>query len=239
MRIVTSIIGVFLIAAVLAPQQYSFGQEQGKARSLDVDADEQSDVASPKPIKRRWAFLVGIDKYNSFPDLDYCSADMEKLRETLIKHGGYDAECVKTLTYNEQSKFNVSSGIIRVELLNMLEKVGPDDSILFAFSGHGDVDSDGKAWLMPPDAKPGSSKVSVSEVYELLGDTEARPHWRVFQRNFRQPARQQLLPLQRQRPCLRCCSPSSSRDLLPVHRNKYNHLVVENRYLAELNSNVE
>ena len=102
------------------------------------------------------------------------------MRETLIKHGGYDAECVKAITYNEQSKFNVSAGTLQVELRNLLAQVEPDDSILFAFSGHGDVDSDGKAWLMPPDAKPGDAKllkytaIPVSEIYELLGATEAR-----------------------------------------------------------------
>ena len=70
---------------------------------------------------------------------------MSKLKESLVKHGGHDPECVVAMTYNDDSTFAVSSGGIRVALLNMLAKVQEDDSILFAFSGHGDVDEKGKA----------------------------------------------------------------------------------------------
>ena len=155
---------------------------QDSARSSLAVESESSQAVETKPIRRRWAFLVGIDRYNHLPELHYCSADMRKLRNSLIEYGGYDPECVVTVTYHKDSKLSLSAGSLRVELMNLLDKVESDDSILFAFSGHGDVDETGKAWLMAPETKVSKKKseifqytaLSVDEIYKRIQSSSAR-----------------------------------------------------------------
>ena len=170
------LLGLLLISFITP----AYGQDSARP-SLAIES-EPSQAIENNPIRRRWAFLVGIDRYNHLPELHYCSADMRKLRDSLIEYGGYDPECVDTVTYNKDSKLSLSAGLLRVDLMNLLDKVESDDSILFAFSGHGDVDEDGKAWLMAPEAKVGKKKseifqytaLSVDEIYERIQGSSAK-----------------------------------------------------------------
>ena len=157
-----------------------FSQNAAKSSigGLSVHNDDNQAV----PIRKRWAFLVGIDSYAHLPELHYCKADMQNLGDALKKFGGYQPECVITITFDEKSKPTVSSGVILSELESLLDKVKTNDSILFAFSGHGDVDENGKAWLMAPEAKIDGVKskrfkrtaLSVQEIYRLVQESKAR-----------------------------------------------------------------
>ena len=182
-RISFLILGVILLALcpVLLPE--SVEAQDGARPSFEIrDSVELTQEVKSEPIRRRWAFLVGIDRYNHLRDLNYCAADMRSLRDAPIEHGGYDPECVTTVTYSEGSKLSVSSGLIRVELMKFLAEVHSDDSVLFAFSGHGDVDEHGKAWLMMPEAQVSQEKsklykytaLPVEEIYSFLEACKCR-----------------------------------------------------------------
>ncbi len=177
------ILGVILLALcpVLLPE--SVEAQDGARPAFEIrDSVELNPKVKSGPIRRRWAFLVGIDRYNHLRDLNYCAADMRSLRDALIEHGGYDPDCVATVTYSEDSRLSVSSGLIRVELMNFLGKVHSDDSVLFAFAGHGDVDELGKAWLMMPEASVSKEKsklykytaLPVEEIYSFLEGCNAQ-----------------------------------------------------------------
>lgn len=160
------------------------GFQETERQALQIQRTSGDSVQEPINISRRWAFLVGVDRYNHLRDLEYCTADMRTLRDALIEYGGYDPECVVTLTYNDQSKLSISAGLVRMELMNFLDKVGANDSVLLAFSGHGDVDEKGKAWLMMPEVQLRAGKepselfrftaIAVGEVYDQIASCEAR-----------------------------------------------------------------
>ena len=99
----------------------------------------------------KWALLVGINNYDVSP-LRYCVADVEAFRKTLIDPniGGFDADKVFLMT-------DKKTGILEPTLVNVIrvlgvlaDKVKPEDTFVFYFSGHG-VTLNGRSFLQAVD----------------------------------------------------------------------------------------
>ena len=99
----------------------------------------------------KWALLVGINNYDISP-LRYCVADVEAFRKTLIDPniGGFDADKVVVMT-------DKKTGILEPTLVNVIrvlgvlaDKVKPEDTFVFYFSGHG-VTLNGRSFLQAVD----------------------------------------------------------------------------------------
>jgi len=124
---------------------------------------------------RSWALLVGVDRYdsNSISPLQFAGADARALAQTFIEACGFDRQRVVVLTSDGDPKTAPTSDNILEWLETMRGEVGPDDTFVFFFSGHG-IERDGQNWLLTANTKPGStsllkkSALSTAEVRKAL-----------------------------------------------------------------------
>jgi caspase domain-containing protein len=111
---------------------------------------------SPKAAPKKFALVIGIDKYEIAP-LFGCVKDAETFRDALINYGGFRRENIDMLA-DEAATYKA----ILKALVDRREKAQPGDLFVFYFSGHGTLfpdeqsaDLDEKAEIEPPDLIPG------------------------------------------------------------------------------------
>ena len=146
------------------------------AQDRDVEAIKKAEGAS-HVSGIRWAIVVGVNHYEDqrIRDLDFSASDAKMVAETLEQSGLYE----RVYLY--------ADGIEDAEptLKNVLGKIkavadsaGPDDMILFYFSGHGFPDEDeGHNYLAVKDTDPElllKFGIGLQEVYEFLNESKAR-----------------------------------------------------------------
>jgi hypothetical protein len=169
--------GLFLLVAASA----AFAQAQDS--EVSARGDKRLVPASPQatqPIEEgnRWALLIGVNNYGFATPLKFCVRDMEAYQKTLVGHGGYAAENVFLLvdTSDDQSR-QPSRGNIYNTLKRICSQVGENDTVLVAFSGHGELDDDGYAYLMPSDGSIDSLAITglpVTQIHQVLDGSPAR-----------------------------------------------------------------
>jgi hypothetical protein len=105
---------------------------------------------APGPIKKRHAFLVGVDRYPESPELKYCVNDVVSLAATLQKNG-FEV----TSLHDQQTDPTLLPTVdnIRAKLSMLNGAYDPDDLFLGFFSCHGML-SDGQAYLLGSDSRP-------------------------------------------------------------------------------------
>ncbi|MBF0495745.1 MAG: caspase family protein [Deltaproteobacteria bacterium] len=99
------------------------------------------------------ALVVGINEYRDkkIPRLTAAVPDAEAVAELLQKRYGFSD--IKTLI-NEQATRSAIDGVVR----EMIETLGPDDSLLVYYAGHGELDKlTGDGWWVPADARWGDT----------------------------------------------------------------------------------
>jgi hypothetical protein len=125
---------------------------------------------------RRWAVLVGVNQYDdwqNYGNLEVCVKDVEAIQQALIA-GGYEPERIRLLTDDSAEKPS------RVNILTTLRAVAnatePEDSLLFYYSGHGDIDGNASYLI----AKEGhavaleDTAVSLTRIKEIMMEASAR-----------------------------------------------------------------
>ena len=137
--------------------------------------------SDPQPT--RWALLVGVDQYDSpeITPLSYSVADVSSVRDALTRQMGFPDDQVYMLTGD------VPRGPGRAESVNVIKKldalgrlVGPEDTFLFYFSGHGFQKGEGQHFLATVNADPESletlqlTTVPLSLLREKLKKIQAR-----------------------------------------------------------------
>jgi len=121
------------------------------------------------PIKRRFALLVGIEKYDDpeFRDVRYAVEDVGSMQEVL------DAAGYVTVTIHDDHEMPIrrpSETNILTELGRICDEAAPEDLVLVFFAGHG-VCLRGKHYLMLPTSRKASTEDSalpLSKVEERL-----------------------------------------------------------------------
>ena len=94
----------------------------------------------PVAHQNKHALLVGINKYPNFPperQLRGCLNDVALLRATLRDRFGFAETSMMVLT-NEQA----TRAAILAAMKKLADDTGPDDVVLFYYSGHGSQMSD-------------------------------------------------------------------------------------------------
>ena len=94
--------------------------------------------AAPKAAPTKWAVLVGIDQYHNdeISTLRYAVADTKAMKDALIQ-AGFPATNVFTMTGDAQGPDAPTSLNVIKRLSSLSDRIGPDDTFLFYFSGHG------------------------------------------------------------------------------------------------------
>ena len=139
----------------------------------------ESDAATAKVAKpdaangQKWALLIGVDQYvdRRLGSLQYCGADVQSLRDVLVRQGGFPADQVIVLHDKQTEAIRQPLRLsIEQSLKALLAQAGPKDLVLISFSGHG-IQVGETAYLCPTEAdvdKPEATMISVSAMYDKL-----------------------------------------------------------------------
>ncbi len=108
-----------------------------KANVPLMDKPPETINADPSPIKKRYAFLVGINSYvdRAFHSLEYCVRDVEALKNTLSCLN-YETVCLHDQLASNNRHFP-SRNNIKAELTRLCEDVGENDLLWVHFACHG------------------------------------------------------------------------------------------------------
>lgn len=119
-------------------------------------AQSGSGVASSGAPPKKFALVIGIDKYEISPLLG-CVKDAERFRDALVNYSGFQQENIEMLTDEAATYKAILQAIVR-----HYQKAQRGDLFVFYFSGHGTLfpdeqsaDLDEKAAIEPPNLIPG------------------------------------------------------------------------------------
>ncbi len=103
---------------------------------------------------KKYALIVGIDDYQNdgVVDLHYATSDAKLLQDVLIKEGKFPKENIFLLTSDSKGESDqpfLTNIVFRLEWLK--EIVGPGDTLVFYFAGHG-VSLDKETFLLTEEA---------------------------------------------------------------------------------------
>jgi hypothetical protein len=114
----------------------------------------------------QWLFVIGIDSYIHFPRLNTSVNDAKALKEILLKRYHFDEYHVIELYNEEATKRNIFG-----KLRYLTRRVGPEDSVVIFYSGHGGLDSSKRegSWIpVEGDTEERSSWISNKDIYNFL-----------------------------------------------------------------------
>jgi formylglycine-generating enzyme required for sulfatase activity len=142
-------------------------QEAGRSISI-------AKLPAASPIARQWLVLIAIDDYahkHFLNDLQSCKRDALALRNLLFNRFGYSSEHTIQL-FDAQA----TRRAIERTLYDLIEnRVGPEDSVLLAFSGHGYYDENtGLGYWYPHDAETKADGISNSLIRDWCASFKAR-----------------------------------------------------------------
>ena len=130
--------------------------------------------------QRKWAILIGANEYHdsAINSLKFCANDTKSLREVLVQpdRGGYDETGTVLLTDGNGRDSLPTRSNIMSRVSSVAKMAEREDSILFAFSGHGMEEND-MSYLLPADARTGvlaETAIGVKWIKETLGHASAR-----------------------------------------------------------------
>lgn len=154
------------------------GQNTNPETDIRGDAiTMNAEMAQRRPIKKRWALLVGVNGYNdpAFTRLNFCVDDVLALEKT-FKGLGYTVVCLHDQLGYGSSRFPTRDNV-EAELIQLCNIVEPDDLLLVHFACHGKLLSDGQPVLivqntrLPTLAKTG---LPLGEVKQQMRSCKAR-----------------------------------------------------------------
>lgn len=161
----------------LTAEGYQFAGWDGERFAL-------SGASAPAPVQRSaatgyansWAIVVGIDKYQKWPQLQYAVRDAEGVGQLLVQKFGFAPERVITLK-NEQA---TRAGILAAFHDRLAHgNLQPNDRIFVFFAGHGATRklSSGRdlGYIVPVDADPNKLATDAIPMTEIQNIAESLP----------------------------------------------------------------
>jgi hypothetical protein len=139
------------------------------------DPDVPPDSSDTTELSEKWALLVGINDYKSsmISDLSGCVNDVEMMRTLLMTKFEFPGDHIRMIT-NENA---THEGIVDALEEHLIGNAGPNDIVVFHYSGHGsqmpdnnDDETDGfDETLVPHDSRQGGVyDISDDEINGLL-----------------------------------------------------------------------
>ena len=126
------------LEAVLTDKPGSSGQAGGLPPRALVYGGTAEPEPADRPIRERWALLVGIDHYTDpgFAPLNFCVNDVVALQQ-LLAGVGYHVIALHDQVAESHRKPTKDN--IEAELVAICRAVGPDDLLWVHFAGHGQI----------------------------------------------------------------------------------------------------
>jgi uncharacterized caspase-like protein len=133
-------------------------------------------VAELASAAKRWALIVGVDRYEDkqITGLNAASNDALALADSFVRYGGFPQEQVIVLASNQPAERQPTRGNLLLRLANLARVVPQDGLLLLSFAGHG-IERNGEVFLLPSDAKMSdnirvlqATALSVAEIKEWV-----------------------------------------------------------------------
>ncbi len=106
---------------------------------LAASAREEG-ATSPDVSPQVWAVIVGIDDFENINDIVGCKNDAIGMAKILMLHGLLHPKRTYLMTDKMQGAMRPTGANIKRALNEVLTKAGPNDMVVFFFSGHGGED---------------------------------------------------------------------------------------------------
>lgn len=131
-----------------------------------VAAQRGVDLVPSSELGTYHALIIGIDKYQHWPRLDFAERDASDIRQILISDYGFVSSNVAFLPSRQ-----ATGSSILAELRSHFNALGPTDNFLIFYAGHGHLDplTDTGYWV-PVDGKVNdeASWISFTRIKDLL-----------------------------------------------------------------------
>lgn len=126
----------------------------------------------------RYALLVACQEYNAgeLKSLSFTRSDIIAFRGTLID-SGFSPGNVVLLHDRQPAGLRPDGRTVRDQIDRMMQRVGPDDTLIVALSGHGvQFKGETKNYFCPSDAALGdpTTLIPLDDLYRQLGGCPAR-----------------------------------------------------------------
>ena len=116
-----------------------------------------------------WALIIGINKYQHAPELNYAEKDAKDFKDLLSNNYGFKESNITMMLSKEATKNNILAGFN-----DILKRAKKEDRVIVYYAGHGDtyeLPSGGDmGFLVPVDGDPEDlylSSIKMQEMYDL------------------------------------------------------------------------
>ncbi|HWD41767.1 MAG TPA: caspase family protein [Fimbriimonas sp.] len=135
----------------------------------------------PHAAGQKYAIIVGINKYNTISSLSYCKSDADAMKDILQKNDWN----VRELSADDSTSSSDEPTLARIkrELETAAGALGPDDTFMFYFAGHGFTAPSGGGCLATFDttlAQPEQTSLKVSDLIKLSTEVKAKKKVFIF-----------------------------------------------------------
>lgn len=124
------------------------------SNSVQNVASQLDEVKSLPVSAKRWALVIGVDKYTDpqISPLKGSDNDARMIADALVRYAGFPQDQVILLATNQPVERQPTRVNILRRLSNLSTAVPKDGMLLVAFAGHG-MERGGQAFLLPADAQ--------------------------------------------------------------------------------------
>ena len=142
-------------------------------QQIEIEGNNTLTKEQDKIYDHKVAVVIGINKYNPWPGLEYAVNDAESIRDKLKKMG-YD-KIIEL--YDRQA---TRAAILRILGDDLVTTLGPNDSLLVYFAGHGQTESlaDGQeGYIIPVDGTLDNYRgtaISMTYIHSLIKKYKAK-----------------------------------------------------------------
>lgn len=132
----------------------------GYRRTVRVKFNFQSAVNSVKAAGKDHLFIVGINKYASWPQLNNARKDGSDFKQLMVEQFGFQPANIKELYDTKASR----DSIIK-QLMSYVKTLNENDRLLIYFAGHGYYDSDLElGYWVPAEARTNASQDYINNL---------------------------------------------------------------------------
>jgi WD40 repeat protein len=145
--------------------------QQTKPEFADDLPNILAKVPASKPNPKVHVLAVGISDYADVPDVPFADRSAQQFAEIAKKLFGAEPQNVIVLTDSQ-----ATLGRLLGRLNTLLNRLGPDDQLLFFYAGHGVPAKDGSgAYLLAQDGGPGSYEqlpLQLGHLYKAIAKSK-------------------------------------------------------------------
>ena len=155
-------------------------QTQPATSSPTTNVASQTDQVTSLPVSaKRWALVIGVDKYQDpqISPLKGSDNDARLIADALVRYAGFPRDQVILLSTDQPTERQPTRVNILRRLSNLSTAVPKDGLLLVSFAGHG-MERSGQAFLLPSDAQISDqisfleeTAISMNRVKERIKET--------------------------------------------------------------------